>query len=240
MTAEAYLSSPSSVDTYASDAEKTMMDQFQGALDACIFGWRRGNEAVLLQSDIQHLFGDTLMEYFKYCLAQQVGQSITFTTVNNGSTTQTFVQMPKNEQARLQLEARSTNPPKANDRAVVGPKTTSAVKRKAPRPMNCWIIFRDAMHKKLKAENPHLTVQQICKSASSPHPFIFLTTDSDSLFTDLERPLSCRETTMASGCEVCERRASPPAPGVQVQPPKARREEKETVTQDEASGCHCH
>ena len=217
-----------------------MMDQFQSTLDACIFGWHRGNETVLLQSDIQYSFGDTLMEYFKHCLAQQVGPSITFTTVNNGSTTQTFVQMPKNEQARLQLETRPTNPPKVNDRAVVGPKTTSVVKRKAPRPMNCWIIFRDAMHKKLKAENPHLTVQQICTSASSPHPFILLTTDSDSLFTDLERPLSCRETTMASGCEVCERRAYPPAPGVQVQSPKARREEEETVTQSEASGCHRH
>jgi hypothetical protein len=191
MTADAYLSSPSSVDTYASDAEKTMMDQFQSALDACIFGWRNGNETVLLQSNIQHLFGDTLMEYFKYCLAQQVGPSITFTTMNNGNITQTFVQMPKNEQVRLQLEAQPTNPPKASVRAVVGPKTTSAVKRKAPRPMNCWIIFRDAMHKKLKAENPHLTVQQICKSASSPHPDVLLTTDSDSLFTDLERPHSC-------------------------------------------------
>lgn len=35
--------------------------------------------------------------------------------------------------------------------------------KKPPRPMNCWMLFRDDRHKKLKAENPDLTVQQICK-----------------------------------------------------------------------------
>jgi hypothetical protein len=57
--------------------------------------------------------------------------------------------------------------------------------------MNCWIIFRDAMHKQLKAESPHLTVQQICKS--SGHTFLAvqsrLLIRSHSLRRDLAKPL---------------------------------------------------
>jgi hypothetical protein len=41
--------------------------------------------------------------------------------------------------------------------------TTTIGTKKAPRPMNCWIIFRDSMHKQLKGEHPDLSVQEICK-----------------------------------------------------------------------------
>ncbi|KAF2021735.1 mating type protein 2, partial [Aaosphaeria arxii CBS 175.79] len=30
-----------------------------------------------------------------------------------------------------------------------------------PRPMNCWMLYRDEKHRELKAKNPNLTVQQI-------------------------------------------------------------------------------
>ncbi|KAF2271659.1 uncharacterized protein EI97DRAFT_387400 [Westerdykella ornata] len=39
--------------------------------------------------------------------------------------------------------------------------TTVAGRKKPPRPMNSWMLFRDDMHKKLKAANPDLTVQVI-------------------------------------------------------------------------------
>ncbi|KAF2271215.1 hypothetical protein CC78DRAFT_485010, partial [Lojkania enalia] len=37
-----------------------------------------------------------------------------------------------------------------------------------PRPMNCWMLYRDSMHKKLKAVNPDLTVQEICNWKQLP------------------------------------------------------------------------
>jgi hypothetical protein len=45
------------------------------------------------------------------------------------------------------------------------PKKSTGLKAKKnpPRPMNCWLLFRDDMHKKLKASNPELSVQAICK-----------------------------------------------------------------------------
>jgi hypothetical protein len=46
---------------------------------------------------------------------------------------------------------------------------------KAPRPMNCWIIFRDVMHKQLKFDNPELSVQEICKAKKALNAPIFLT-----------------------------------------------------------------
>jgi hypothetical protein len=41
--------------------------------------------------------------------------------------------------------------------------TATISAKKAPRPMNCWLIFRDIIHKQLKAERPDLSVQEICK-----------------------------------------------------------------------------
>ncbi|KAF2735122.1 mating type protein 2, partial [Polyplosphaeria fusca] len=35
-----------------------------------------------------------------------------------------------------------------------------------PRPMNCWMLFRDNEHKRLKAENPNLTVHEISTMCS--------------------------------------------------------------------------
>lgn len=43
------------------------------------------------------------------------------------------------------------------------------VDKKPPRPMNSWMLFRDHYHKSLKAQNPNLTVQQICKSRVYSH-----------------------------------------------------------------------
>lgn len=39
--------------------------------------------------------------------------------------------------------------------------------KKPPRPMNCWMLFRDNKHKQLKQENPELTVQEISTICSN-------------------------------------------------------------------------
>ncbi|KAF1966918.1 hypothetical protein BU23DRAFT_485163 [Bimuria novae-zelandiae CBS 107.79] len=40
------------------------------------------------------------------------------------------------------------------------------MRKKAPRPMNCWMLFRDEHHKQLKDQNPQMTVQQISTECS--------------------------------------------------------------------------
>nr|AIT18254.1 MAT1-2-1 mating type protein [Stagonosporopsis chrysanthemi] len=136
------------------------MAQFYNALDACVCGWLRGDTVVLLQGNIQELFGDVCMSYFEQSLTQQVGQAITFTFSPNSYGGQTIVQMPENKTVSTYLQSPASPPTAATEAPSRSRKASPGIK-KAPRPMNCWIIFRDAMHKVLKAENPHLTVQEI-------------------------------------------------------------------------------
>ncbi|KAF1934333.1 MAT1-2-1 [Didymella exigua CBS 183.55] len=162
MTTEVYLS-PSSTRELSptTTADHDAMALFQSALGACVHSWNNGDSIVLLQSNIQELFGDMLMQYFKQSLTQQVGQPLAFTFAPNSNGGQTIVQMPENKTAPVhrQINAKIQNHP-AQPVSAESRKISAGVK-KAPRPMNCWIIFRDAMHKNLKTENPHLTVQQI-------------------------------------------------------------------------------
>lgn len=139
------------------------MASFQDALDTCFHGWHRGDTVVLLQSNIQELFGDMLMQYFEHSLIQQVGQPVTFAFSNSSNGGQTVVTIPENKKATLHLQPAASSQTQAPQKPPAHPRTTPAGVKKAPRPMNCWILFRDSMHKQLKAENPHLTVQQICK-----------------------------------------------------------------------------
>jgi hypothetical protein len=167
------------------------MAQFQSALDACVHSWDNGNSIVLLQSNIQELFGDMLLQYFKQSLTQQVGQPLAFTFSSNSNGGQTIVQMPEHKTAQHVYQPDTTIHNLAARPASTGSRKMQAGVKKAPRPMNCWIIFRDAMHKQLKAESPHLTVQQICKS--SGHTFLAvqsrLLIRSHSLRRDLAKPL---------------------------------------------------
>nr|ANK36053.1 MAT1-2-1 [Didymella tanaceti]ANK36062.1 MAT1-2-1 [Didymella tanaceti]AOG62189.1 MAT1-2-1 mating type protein [Didymella tanaceti] len=167
MSTEVYLSAmPAEQLSSFTAADQDAMAQFQSALDACVHSWSNGDSIVLLQNNIQELFGDMLMQYFKHSLSQQVGQPLAFTFASDSNGGQTVVQMPKNNTSHLHYQAdtdiqkHETHPVPAESRNM------PASIKKAPRPRNCWIIFRDAMHKNLKAENPHLTVQQISTRCS--------------------------------------------------------------------------
>ncbi|KAF2625949.1 MAT1-2-1 mating-type protein, partial [Macroventuria anomochaeta] len=167
MTTEVYLSpAPTKELSPTTAADRDAMAPFQSALDACVHGWHNGDSVVLLQSNIQELFGDMLMQYFKHNLIQQVGQPVTFTSSHSSNGGQTIVQMPENKNAHLHLHTSANPQTQTPQQPGTQLSTMSADIKKAPRPMNCWIIFRDAMHKKLKIENPHLTVQQISTRCS--------------------------------------------------------------------------
>nr|AIF76160.1 mating-type protein MAT1-2-1 [Didymella maydis] len=162
MTTDVYLSpAPAKELSPTTAADLDAMAQFQSALDACVHSWNSGNSIVLLQSNIQELFGDMLLQYFKQSLTQQVGQPLAFTFSSNSNGGQTIVQMPESKSTQLSFQPDTTIQQPVTRPVSAGSRKMQASVKKAPRPMNCWIIFRDAMHKQLKVENPHLTVQQI-------------------------------------------------------------------------------
>jgi hypothetical protein len=174
MISDVYLSpAPARELSLTTAADLDAMAQFQSALDACVHSWSNGNSIVLLQSNIQELFGDLLLQYFKQSLAQQVGQPLAFTFSSNSNGGQTIIQMPEHKIAQLRYQPVTTIEKPTACPVSAGSRKMEAGIKKAPRPMNCWIIFRDAMHKQLKAQSPHLTVQQICKSSGrtvfAPH-----------------------------------------------------------------------
>lgn len=148
------------------EADKVALVQFQDALDKCINEWYCGNEDIMLQNNLQAVFGDAAMKFFERSLVEQVGQPVTFTFSDGSAGYHTFVQMPKTERPQVVyqvLRSAEASQTAGSERTATNSDTIPTTVRKAPRPMNCWIIFRDAMHKKLKIENPHLTVQEICK-----------------------------------------------------------------------------
>lgn len=167
MTAQVNLTSAPFNQVTLTEPYKEAMAQFESALDTCIAAWACGEDSVVLQNNLLELFGDMLFLYFKRSLIEQIGGSVIFTLEPVGDSYRTTVKMLRHKVPELspQLDVASTPSPMEVPVQTLSPRagTAAVVVKKAPRPMNCWIIFRDAMHKKLKAESPHLTVQQICK-----------------------------------------------------------------------------
>jgi transcription factor SOX7/8/10/18 (SOX group E/F) len=142
-----------------------VVDRFDTALLTCTDGWTRGDNMVILPDNLPILFGNGVVELFKRALAEKAGLPIDLTPMESANSSHTLVKMPKNNglSPQVQSNALSVQTP-GSDYTAIDMDVLAAAMKKAPRPMNCWIIFRDAMHKQLKAEFPNLTVQEICKS----------------------------------------------------------------------------
>nr|BAP25505.1 mating type protein 2 [Pseudopyrenochaeta lycopersici] len=151
------------------EAHKVALTRFQDALDTCINGWYGGRNDLILRDNLQVVFGDAAMEFFKRSLVEQVGQPVAFTFSDGSDGYHTFVQMPKTQRPQNYhqvLPNAEASQKASSELTIMGTHTIPATVKKAPRPMNCWIIFRDAMHKRLKHENPQLTVQEISTRCS--------------------------------------------------------------------------
>nr|ADE44119.1 MAT1 [Alternaria brassicicola]ADE44120.1 MAT1 [Alternaria brassicicola]BAJ10498.1 mating type protein MAT1-2-1 [Alternaria brassicicola]BAJ10499.1 mating type protein MAT1-2-1 [Alternaria brassicicola] len=144
-----------------------VVDRFDTALLACTDGWTRGDNMVILPDNLPILFGKGVVELFKKALAEKAGLPIDLTPMESANSSHTLVKMPKNNRLslRVQSSAPSVQAP-SSDRTAIDMDALAAALKKAPRPMNCWIIFRDAMHKQLKAQYPSLTVQEISTRCS--------------------------------------------------------------------------
>jgi transcription factor SOX7/8/10/18 (SOX group E/F) len=183
MSTQTYLTLAPASELSRSNAHEAAMAQFDLALAACVRGWNCGDDITVLQDNIQELFGNVLFEYFKRALLELVGESATLTIMSSGDGAHTLVRMSKNKMTETpsqeQLNAKSALPEPSKHTTVGNDAiAVAAGLKKAPRPMNCWIIYRDAKHKQLKAEFPHLTVQEICKYRTFTLIFAFVLTVS--------------------------------------------------------------
>ncbi|CAN9280242.1 unnamed protein product [Alternaria alternata] len=144
-----------------------VVDRFDTALLTCTDGWTRGENMVILPDNLPTLFGNGVVELFKKALAEKAGLPIDLTPMESANSSHTLVKMPKNtgHSPQVQFNDLSVQTP-GSDRTAIDIATLTAAFKKAPRPMNCWIIFRDAMHKQLKAQFPNLTVQEISTRCS--------------------------------------------------------------------------
>ncbi|KAL6163403.1 Mating-type protein MAT-2 [Exserohilum turcicum] len=168
MDTTVYPTTASSSNMTLTEALKIAEERFNAAVQGCKNDWNNGNDMVILQDNIPQLFGGMLVEHFKRCVGEVCGFPVDITVMDTGdSNYHTLVQMPKNNTPSPQVvsspQSAQTSP---SEQTAIDTIAIAAGLKKAPRPMNCWIIFRDAMHKHLKAEFPHLTVQEISTRCS--------------------------------------------------------------------------
>nr|AAD33442.1 mating type protein MAT-2 [Curvularia kusanoi] len=142
--------------------------RFEAAVQGCKEDWKNGHDLVILQDDIPELFKGILVEHFKRRVGEVCGYPVELTVMDGGHTNyHTLVQMPKNSMHSPPVvsspQSAQTSP---SEQATTDTCAIAAGLKKVPRPMNCWMIFRDAMHKHLKTEFPHLTIQEISTRCS--------------------------------------------------------------------------
>nr|AAR04481.1 HMG DNA binding protein [Stemphylium sp. EGS49-037] len=168
MNTTIYPTTASPCNISVTQALKIAEERFEAALKACKDDWESGNQMVVLQDNIPQLFGGLLEDHFKHCLGEVCGAPIEITVMDGGDGGyHTLVQMPKPQILSPQVLP-SAQPVQTSrvEHTTIDMHAIAAGLKKAPRPMNCWIIFRDVMHKQLKAELPNLTVQEISTRCS--------------------------------------------------------------------------
>jgi hypothetical protein len=151
--------------------QRGALDQFENTLVFCVGRWYDDKTSLVLSDNIHERFGAAAAEFFQHSLVTYVGVPVILTLVHTRDGQKTHVQMPKRMVAPAANELQlTTNPLTATSvQDVVAPRTSSAGTKKAPRPMNCWIIFREQMHRQLKRDFPDVSVQVICKHPLPTH-----------------------------------------------------------------------
>jgi hypothetical protein len=127
-------------------------------------------EPVKFPGNVESRFGSEMAAtFFAYQLSFQMGRKVAVYTGSDGL--HSLVRFAPEQDLRAPafplspepLSCTSTSTEAEVDQPVTASQTASGVRKGPPRPMNCWMLYRDTKHKQLKEQYPHLTVQQICK-----------------------------------------------------------------------------
>ncbi|KAH7405794.1 MAT1-2-1 [Phaeosphaeria sp. MPI-PUGE-AT-0046c] len=168
MNAQVHLTSARSCDVAVTLSEQAAMNIFQSTLHYCLKNWANGSATVQLSTNIEDSFGTLLVGYFVHALATEVGGPVTLAYADDHDGPKTLVHMPEfhGQQSFDEVQPNLSFATESSEKNAVQPTVPAALTKKAPRPMNCWIIFRDYMHKHLKAQHPELRVQEISTKCS--------------------------------------------------------------------------
>jgi hypothetical protein len=178
MSIQQYLASVPDMNVTLPSGQVVVMNHFDKLLTCCYESWYNGENMIVFPGSLKDLYGEAIISYLQHCLQECVGGAVALTTVEDGDAIKTLVEMPKcdNPQSRTQLQISMPSATDTSERGVVKPKVTIAAHKGPPRPMNMWLLYRDAQHKKLKAENPDLSVQEICKYTPVLSPLLVILT----------------------------------------------------------------
>jgi hypothetical protein len=168
MSSYAQLTSMLPSDSTLTAGQIAAMDHFDDTLKFCLSNWYNDKTSLVLSDNVQDLYGLALSNYFQHSLEVCVGGAVALTTVDDSNAQKTVVHMPKRNhpQPSPQVQPDMSSTTETSERNVVNLPATHVGKKKVPhvpRPMNSWMHFRDEKHKELKAENPTISVQEICK-----------------------------------------------------------------------------
>ena len=151
--------------SHLTPAQESVIRDFGSTLELCKFGLT-SSPSFTLWGNIDILFGSAMArDLLAKQLQLEFGRQVDISVSDDGL--QTIVQIMPETALSHPSSLPNFNPPAFTSSALpqtTNPaRTSSAIRKNPPRPMNCWMLYRDTRHKQLKDQHPHLTVQQICK-----------------------------------------------------------------------------
>lgn len=151
--------------SHLTPAQENVIRDFDNTLELCKVALTSG-PSFTLWGNVDTFFGSAMArELLATQLQLEFGRQVDISVSDDGL--RTLVQLVSEAVPPRPSLLPISNPPSVTSNDLAQPATitrnTPAIRKNPPRPMNCWMLYRDTKHKQLKDQYPHLTVQQICK-----------------------------------------------------------------------------
>jgi hypothetical protein len=122
-------------------------------------------QPVELPGCIKTRYGNELVgHYFSSQLRMSVNRPVQVTDdISSGNTLVQLAPMSEPHCALPTHLGTDASTPESGKQPIATTHHTIAIRKNPPRPMNCWMLFRDTKHRELKDANPEISVQKICE-----------------------------------------------------------------------------
>jgi hypothetical protein len=138
---------------------------FSDKLSACVQEYRSGGFTFVFLENLHTRWGPILLDFFRGLLIDQVGEPVDVTCITDYHGSKTIVKMRQLNvpQHHPDVQPISSVQTASSDLGVNTAAASAGGKKKVPRPMNSWMLFRDEKHKEFKQADPNISIQQICE-----------------------------------------------------------------------------
>ncbi|KAJ4358529.1 uncharacterized protein N0V89_003113 [Didymosphaeria variabile] len=149
--------------SHLTPGQEATVTAFDDSLEYCKVQLASGG-SVELPGNVEQRFGcEMAANYFAHLLGLEIGHKVTVYTGGDGL--HTIVRFVLEQELRGPDFSMSAEPSSftstSTEQPTTATNTASSIRKGPPRPMNCWMLYRDTRHKQLNYQYPHLTVQQI-------------------------------------------------------------------------------